>query len=155
MSFPDLLTKFATAVQDHDGEGLASLFTEDGVYDDIFFGEFRGREQIAHLLNDKFYEGGRDFKWEFRNPVSDGSHGYAAWLFSYTSTTKHAAGTRITFDGVGVYRLRDGLIARYDDVCNGCLPLHQMGTPHDVQDRMLARWHDHLKRRKGYASHQT
>lgn len=154
MSFPEMLTKFAAAVENHDGEALAALFTEDGVYDDIFFGEFHGRERIAWLLNEKFYEGGKDFKWEFNNPVDDGRRGYASWLFSYTSVSKHAAGTRVTFDGVGVFTLRDGLIERYDDMCNGAVPLKQMGTPPEVMDRMLEKWHSHLKTRDGYDAHQ-
>jgi hypothetical protein len=38
LTFRDLLTAFATAVETNDGEGLASLFTEDGTYEDGFFG---------------------------------------------------------------------------------------------------------------------
>ncbi len=155
MSFAETLQKFSHAIESHDGEGLAALFTEHGVYDDVFFGEFRGRERIAWLLNEKFYEGGKDFKWEFHNPVDDGRHGYASWLFSYTSISKHAAGTRVTFDGVGIYTLRGGLIERYEDMCNGALPLKQMGTPPEVMNRMLEKWHSRLKTRDGYDAHQV
>lgn len=154
MTFPEILERFARAVENHDGGALAALFTEDGVYDDIFFGEFKGRERIAWLLDEKFYEGGKDLQWEFRNPVDNGKAGYASWLFSYTSVSKHASGTRVTFDGVGIYTLRDGLIERYEDMCNGALPLKQMGTPPEVIDRMLDNWHSHLKTRDGYNAHQ-
>lgn len=154
MIFPEILEKFSAAVESHDGEGLAALFTEDGVYNDIFFGQFHGRERIAWLLNEKFYEGGKDFKWVFENPVDDGRHGYASWLFSYTSVSKHAAGTRVTFAGVGIYTLKDGLIERYEDMCNGAVPLKQMGTPPEVIDRMLEKWNGHLKMRDGYEDHQ-
>lgn len=154
MKFPDLLEKFADAVHSRNGAAMAALFTEDGVYDDIYFGEFHGRERIAWLIDEGFYDGGRDFKWEFRNPVCDGDTGYAFWLFSYTSTSKHAAGTRVTFDGVGIFHLNDGLIERYEDMCNGVVPLKQMGTPPDVVDRMAGKWLAALKARDGYDAHQ-
>jgi hypothetical protein len=47
LTFPDLLTAFAAAVEANDGEGLASLFTEDGMYEDGFFGAIRaGRRSL-------------------------------------------------------------------------------------------------------------
>ena len=50
MTFRDLLTAFAAAVEANDGEGLASLFTEDGTYEDGFFGAHTGRPAIAAML---------------------------------------------------------------------------------------------------------
>ena len=50
MTFRDLLTAFAAAVEANDGEGLASLFTEDGTYEDGFFGAHTGRQAIAVML---------------------------------------------------------------------------------------------------------
>ena len=52
-SFAELLTTFAQAVQANHGRRLALLFTEDGVYEDGFFGAnsgqlpFRGSRLIA------------------------------------------------------------------------------------------------------------
>jgi ketosteroid isomerase-like protein len=152
MSFPELLEKFARAVEAGDGAALGALFTEDGVYDDVFYGEFRGRAAIAEMLA-IFHRDGEAFRWDFRDPVSDGATGYAGWLFSYTATTKHAAGTRVVFDGVGRFRLRDGLIERYADYCNGVVPLRQMGTPWDVVDRMTGRWQAHLEADPAFGSH--
>ena len=50
LTFRDLLTAFAAAVETNDGEGLASLFTEDGTYEDGFFGAHTGRPAIAMML---------------------------------------------------------------------------------------------------------
>src|SRR6516165_6257834 len=41
--FAALLTTFADAVQTNRGQSLAMLFTEDGVYEDGFFGSHTGR----------------------------------------------------------------------------------------------------------------
>ena len=75
MTFADLLTAFAAAVAANDGDGLASLFTEDGTYEDGFFGAHTGRLAIAAMLQ-RFHDTGRDYFWEFLDPVSDGSIGY-------------------------------------------------------------------------------
>lgn len=154
-NFPALLKDFAAAVEVGDGRALAALFTEDGVYDDIFYGEFHGRDAIRDMLEKVFWRDGKDFAWEFLNPVANESTGYAQWLFSYTSTTKHNDGKRVGFDGVGVFHLRDGLIVRYEDHCNAVAPLRDMGVPHEVIDRMAARWHAKFLARDGADRHMA
>ena len=49
LDFPDLLARFARGVTANDGAAFANLFTEDGVYEDGFFGEYKGRA----VLEDK------------------------------------------------------------------------------------------------------
>jgi hypothetical protein len=70
LTFHDLLTVFAAAVEANEGEGLASLFTEDGTYDDGFFGAHTGRPAIAVMLQ-RFHDTGRAYLWEFLDPLSD------------------------------------------------------------------------------------
>ena len=154
MAFRDVLDAFAGAVEAGDGAALAALFTEDGVYDDVFYGVFEGREAIAGMIEDLFHRDGRDFRWAFGDPVDDGRRGYADWMFSYTAATEHAEGTRVVFDGVGIFDLRDGSIARYRDICNGAVPLRQMGAPPEVVFRMVGKWQAALENRPGYAEHK-
>ena len=153
--FRRLLRDFAAAVEAGDGAALAALFAEDGVYDDIFYGEFRGRDAIRDMLEKIFWRDGRDFDWEFRDPVATAEVGYASWLFSYTSATKHNAGKRCGFEGVGVFHLRDGLIARYEDRCNAVAPLRDMGVPFEVIDRMARKWHSAFLARDGAGRHMN
>ena len=47
-----LLKEFTSAVEHHDGKRFASLFAEDGVYHDVFYGAFKGREKIAEMIDD-------------------------------------------------------------------------------------------------------
>ncbi len=110
MTFPDLLTAFAAAVEANEGEGLASLFTEDGTYEDGFFGAHTGRPAIALMLQ-RFHDTGRAYLWEFLDPLSDGSIGYARFRFSYASLLPEAAGRPAFFEGMSCFRFRDGLIA--------------------------------------------
>jgi len=45
MNATALLRAFCDAVEQHDGNAFADLFTEDGVYHDVFYGAFKGREK--------------------------------------------------------------------------------------------------------------
>lgn len=152
-TFTSLLKDFSAAVEVGDGTALAALFTEDGVYDDIFYGEFHGREAIRDMLEGIFWRDAKDFIWEFRSPVASDDIGYAQWLFSYTSTTRHNKDKRCGFEGVGVFHLQDGLVTHYRDHCNAVAPLRDMGVPFEVIDGMARKWHSQFLSRDGIDRH--
>ena len=114
MDFPDLLSRFAKAVAANDGATFSALFTEDGVYDDGFFGEYHGRKAIAEMLQ-HFHETGSNYRWDFFDPLSDGRSAYARYRFSYASGMPGAEGKPVVFEGTAHFMFRDGLIARYEE----------------------------------------
>ena len=67
-----MLRTFCDAVERRDGKRFAELFTEDGVYHDVFYGAFEGRAKIAEMIDDHFYRTATDFRWDMHDPVSDG-----------------------------------------------------------------------------------
>lgn len=113
-----MLRTFCESVERRDGKAFAHLFTEDGVYHDVFYGAFEGRAKIAELIDDWFYRAAEDFRWVMHDPVSDGKTLYARYTFSYKSTLPEAKGARVMFEGVSIMTLRDGLIAEYHEVAN-------------------------------------
>ena len=115
MDFPDMLSRFATAVQKNDGAALASLFTADGVYDDGFYGEYGGPKAIADMLQ-HFHDTGENFRWDFFDPLTDGRIGYARYRFSYASKMKGSEGKPVVFEGTAFFTFRDGKIAHYREV---------------------------------------
>ena len=118
MNTTAMLKSFCAAVEAHDGKALAELFTEDGVYHDVFYGAFKGRAKIAELIDDWFYRTATDFRWDMHAPVSDGHTLYARYTFSYRSLLPEANGARAMFEGVAIMKLRDGKIAEYHEVAN-------------------------------------
>ena len=142
MSFRTLLDAFSAAVEAGDGRAFAALFAEDGVYHDHFYGDFRGREAVRALIEDKFHGEGRDFHWRFHDEATAGEVGYASFRYAFTSTSKRAAGRRVALSGISRFRLRDGLIHDYDDAFEGGIMLHQLGTPGDAMAKVFARWSD-------------
>lgn len=113
-----LLRTFCTSVETRDGKAFANLFTEDGVYHDVFYGAFAGRADIADMIDHHFYETAEDFRWDMHDPVSNGSTLYARYTFSYRSKLPQAKGARAMFEGVAIMTLRDGLITSYQEVAN-------------------------------------
>ena len=99
-----LLKEFCSAVERRDGKAFASLFTEDGVYHDVFYGDFKGHQKIAEMIDDWFHRTARDFRWDMHRPVSDGKMLYAYYTFSYVSLLPEANGKRVGFEGVSMMK---------------------------------------------------
>jgi ketosteroid isomerase-like protein len=118
MNVTTMLRAFCDAVEQRNGKAFADLFTEDGVYHDVFYGTFAGRTKIAEMIDDWFYRTATDFRWDMHEPVSDDATLYARYTFSYRSTLPEAKGARAIFEGVAIMKLRDGRIAEYQEVAN-------------------------------------
>ena len=128
MEFLELIRTMTTAACRGDGAGVAACFAPDGVYHDVFYGAFTGAE-IVGMIEDHFHRDGEDFRWDVHDPVSDGTMGYARYVFSYRSKLPEYAGSRSCFEGVAVCRLQDGLIAEYQEVANAAMGLSLIGFP--------------------------
>jgi ketosteroid isomerase-like protein len=118
MNISAMLNSFCYAVAQRNGAAFAELFTEDGVYHDVFYGAFAGRAAIAGMIDDWFYRTATDFRWDMHAPVSDGETLYARYTFSYRSTLPEAKGARAMFEGVAIMKLRDAKIAEYHEVAD-------------------------------------
>jgi ketosteroid isomerase-like protein len=142
-----MLRNFCDAVERRDGKALAALFTEDGVYHDVFYGTFEGRAKIAELIDDWFYRTAEDFRWDMHDPVSDGRTLYARYTFSYRSKLPEAKGARAMFEGAAIMRLRDGLIADYHEVANTATAFVDMNFAPERIAKIVARQGAALKAR--------
>ena len=134
--FTSLLDRFAAAVVANDGAGLGAMFTADGVYADEFFGAHRGRDAIAAMLQ-RFHDTGRDYRWDFIDPVCDGTTGYARFRFSFASLLPEAEGRPVVFEGISRFRFQGGLIERYDEAFDRGVALVQLGLPAERIKRIL------------------
>ncbi len=153
MEFAELLKEFSAAVGAGDGKRLGALFTEDGVYHDTFYGEFTGPGAIADMLENYFWRDAEDFRWAMRHPVSDGRNGYAEWTFSYTTKMPENKGTRVVFEGMSRFELRDGKFARYGEVFDGGIALSQLGFVPERMAKVLKRWADEKRALPRAAEH--
>ncbi len=124
--FEITLQKFAATVAANDGAALAALFLPDGVYEDGFFGAHRGRDAIIRMLQ-RFHDTGRDYRWDFSDPVCDATLGYARFCFSYRSRLPESDGMPVVFDGISQFRFAGELIAHYRESFDRGVALAQLG----------------------------
>jgi ketosteroid isomerase-like protein len=153
MNIADMLRSFCDAVERHDGKAFASLFAEDGVYHDVFYGAFAGRDRIADMIDDWFYRTASDVRWDMHAPVSDGKTLYARYTFSYRSNLPEAKGARVMFEGVSIMKLRDGLIAEYHEVANTATGFVDMNFAAERIVKIVAKQGAALKARPEMARH--
>jgi ketosteroid isomerase-like protein len=118
MTTEELLRAFCDAAEARNGKAFADLFTDDGVYHDVFYGAFEGRAKITEMIDEVFGRTATDFRWDMHDPLSDGETLYARYTFSYRSLLPEASGARVMFEGVAMMKLRDGKIASYHEVAN-------------------------------------
>jgi ketosteroid isomerase-like protein len=153
MNITAMLRTFCDAVERRDGKAFADLFTEDGVYHDVFYGAFKGRIGIAELIDDWFYRTATDFRWDMHAPVSDGETLYARYTFSYRSTLPEANGARAMFEGVAIMKLSDGKILEYHEVANTAPGFVGMNFAPERIAKIAARQGAALKARPEMARH--
>jgi len=152
VEFGELVSRFADAAASGDGDALAALFAPDGTYDDYFFGPHAGRDAIKGMLA-RFGDGGRNFRWEFYDPVRCGGIGYASYRFSYDSTRPEADGARVVFDGIARFEFEGDLIRRYSEVFDRGMALAQQGFAPEHLARILARYANATKQRPEWQGH--
>lgn len=147
MEFGEQIGEMVKAVERGDAEGVARCFTPDGVYHDVFYGDFTGRDAIADMIANYFYRDASDFRWDIHDPVEQGGIGYARYVFSYLPKETAEVGGRTMFEGVAICRMQDGLIADYREIANAATGLHGMGFPADRLAKFIGKQAGELKGR--------
>jgi limonene-1,2-epoxide hydrolase len=135
-AFVLVLDELAVACVANDGARFAALFTEDGTYEDDFFGLYRGRAEIAAMLQ-RFHDTGEDYRWDFYDAVTDGRLGYATFRFSFRSKMPGHEGKPVLITGISCFRFEDRLIAAYRETFDTGIALAQLGFPAERLKRVL------------------
>lgn len=153
MSFLDLMKRMTGAAVAGDGRGVADCFTEDGVYHDVFYGAFKGRDAITDMIENYFHRDGENFIWDLHDAVDDGAVGYVRYVFSYTSKLPGHEGARSVFEAVSICRLEGDKIYDYREVGNAATGLSLMGFPEARIARFIAREAEALSGRDEASGH--
>lgn len=138
--FETLLVRMTSAICRGNPDAAAACFTPDGIYHDGFYGEFRGRPEIARMLREFFYRDARDLEWKLSGALSDGRTGYARYEFSYVSKIPASEGRRAGFAGICCCELEGGLIRRYGEVFERAPVLAQLGFADERILKAVKRW---------------
>ena len=139
-AFETLLVRMTSAICSGNPDAAAACFTPEGLYHDGFYGEFRGRAEIARMVREFFYRDARDFEWKLSSAVSDGRIGYARYEFSYVSKIPASEGRRVGFAGISCCELEAGLIRRYGEIFERAPVLAKLGFPDERILKSVKRW---------------
>ena len=142
MKFSEIVKTFTTAVENNEGQKLASLFTIDGIYDDYIYGEFKGRDNIAMMLATHFHRDAKNFSWEMYDLLSNESRGYARYRFSFTSILAGSENLKVAVPGMAYFQFNDNLMEYYGEVVNGGIPMAQLNLPEGKIKRVFEKWSD-------------
>jgi ketosteroid isomerase-like protein len=135
----EIVKTFGEAIAAVDGNAVAALFTEDGVYHDLVYGPQVGHAAIRDLFR-RVNEGGKDYRADMEDVVASDRQAYARYRFSFTTRTGPYAGRRVAIEGVGHFAFKDGLIGHYQETANQGLTLVQLGMEPEKIERVLKRW---------------
>jgi hypothetical protein len=150
--FKTLINTMAQAACVGDGNATAACFTENGVYNDCFYGSFKGAA-IAGMIENYFHRDAENFIWDMHDPVDNGALGYVRYVFSYDSKLKDAQGKRAVFEGVSICRLDNGLIEDYREVADSVAGLQQLGFGSERLVKLISREAQALRARPESAHH--
>ena len=135
-----IVRQFADAFNRQDVDALVECFTEDGSYDDIFFGPHAGRAKLREMFERMFHEG-KGYRWEFTHVVEDARRAAGEWRFSYTvsDAIPRSAGRPVRFKGMSVFDLEGGKIAAYREYADTGVALLQLGFKPEGLAKVLAK----------------
>ena len=152
MDFESLILKMTQAAVRGDGKTVADCFTDDGVYHDVFYGDFMGHE-IAGMIENHFHRDGQNFIWDVFEPVAQGNVGYARYVFSYDSRLPGSENRRAVFEGVAICHLREEQIIDYREVATAATGLALMGFSAAKISRFIQRETEKLVNRPETVHH--
>lgn len=139
MSPQETVQAFNKAIASVDGEAVAALFAEDGVYHDLVYGPQVGRAAIRDLFR-RVRESGSDYRADMEDVVCSDTQAYGRYRFSFTTANGSYAGRRVAIEGVGHFTFENGLISHYQETANQGLTLVQLGMEPGKIEKALKRW---------------
>ena len=124
----DLVQSNFAAWNAHDADKVASLYTDDVIYEDVTFGLMaRGHAEMRKMAAD-FFASVPDLKLEVVSNTSMGNRGSVEWIFSGTDVVLYKTGKKFSVRGASVYELRGGKFSGNRDYYDSASIMRQVGV---------------------------
>jgi steroid delta-isomerase-like uncharacterized protein len=132
--------RFAEAFNRRDLDGVIGCFTDDATYHDLFYGQFRGHDELRKLFDRMFTEGS-DHVWTIDAAAEEPGLVMAEWTFDFvvSDAVPRSAGRRLHFRGVSVFDLQDDRCRAYREYFDKGAALVELGFRPDSLWRTLSR----------------
>ena len=138
--FEKLTYEFTQSVCNNDGESLANLFADNGVYHDYIYGSFKGKKNIKFMLNNYFHRDAKNFFWEMSDHILREDKGYAKYMFTFTSKIPEYYGKKVVISGISFFRLKFNSIVEYSEAVNGGIAMVQLGVKPEKMETAFLKW---------------
>ena len=153
--WPQVLRDWVDAQNEHDSAKHASLYTPDGILEDVANGfAARGHDEITAFLG-KADAGLGDVVVDVTSVAIAGATAAIEYMFSATNTglipIPGAKGKRFTSRAVTVFELKDGLIARSSDYYDTGEVIDQLGVTAELLAGIGRVFGPHGRKREGGA----
>ncbi len=111
-------------------EAFLELFTEDAIYIDSLYGEYKGKGAIKKF-HTRCHEEAKKYVFVPKNIISEGSEIAFEWEFEFTLTTPFAKGKRIKVHGSSFMSIDNGKICSYREYSDSVSILLKGNVPED------------------------
>ena len=138
--FEKVTKDLTQSVCNNDGDGIANLFVDQGVYHDYIYGSFKGRKNIKSMLNNYFHRDAKNFTWEMSDHVFKENIGYAKYMFTFTSKIPEYLGKKVVVSGISFFRFKFNSIVEYSEVVNGGIAMIQLGVKAEKMQKVFLKW---------------
>ena len=138
--FEKITYELTQSVCNNDGESLANLFADDGVYHDYIYGSFKGKKNIKIMLNNYFHRDAKNFFWKMSDHIFSEDIGYAKYMFKFTSKIPEYFGKKVTVSGICFFRFKFNSIVEYSESVNGGIAMVQLGVKPEKMQKVFLKW---------------
>jgi steroid delta-isomerase-like uncharacterized protein len=111
----------------HDADKIASLYTDDVIYEDVTFGLVAHGQPELRKMAASFFAAVPDFKLEIVSSTSMGNRGSVEWVFSGTDVGLYKTGKKFSVRGASVYEVRGGKFSGNRDYYDSASIMRQVG----------------------------
>lgn len=139
--FKNITDKFTKFICKKDAKNLVSLFSDNGVYHDYIYGNFKGKNNIKLMLTEYFYRDAENFYWQMYDHVFKENMGYAKYRFAFISKVPEFLGKKVVISGMSFFKFKEELIIEYSESVNGGLAMVQLGVNSSKMEKVFLKWY--------------
>src|SRR5512147_3266055 len=112
----------------HDPDKVASLYSDDVVYEDVAFGQIaHGHDELKKLAAG-FFAAVPDLKLEIIASSHEGDQGWVEWKFSGTDVGLYKTGKKFSVRGASLFEMRGGKFSANKDFYDSASIMRQVGV---------------------------
>ena len=135
MASEALARQFTERFVKTDVPGLLELFADDAVYDDVFYGQFTGKDAIRGMF-ETFFREGKDYFWDLTKVIVGADAIAAEANFGFTTTS---TGRQARFPLVSIFEVQDDRITAYREYFDFGRALLQTGVDQAAVGKIIQR----------------